>query len=151
MNRPLESGRILHIRAMLALSICYSANIGGIGTLVGTPPNVVMSDYLNEFDGQPVTFGTWMAFAIPQLLLCLLAAWLWLYIYFLGMPGCKGGDDESKERERVRNEAVHAVISKKYDEMGGMSFHEVMVMLIFLATFILWFFLSPGGYDILVM
>ena len=73
-------------RAMLAMAICFSANIGGTGTLVGTGSNVVMTEYLNEFDGNPVSFGTWMAFAVPQMLLCLAAAWAWLYVYFIGFP-----------------------------------------------------------------
>ncbi len=127
------------------MAICYSANIGGTGTLVGTGSNVVMMEYLNEFDDNPVSFGTWMGFAIPQMLLCLAAAWLWLYFYFVTLSKWRGDVNANEDEERSRrNMAVSDAIGRKYAELGTLTFHEMVVLFLFVAAFLLWFFLSPG-------
>jgi len=46
--------KLRQTRAMLAMAICFSANIGGTGTLIGTGSNVVLNEYLGDFKGQPV-------------------------------------------------------------------------------------------------
>jgi sodium-dependent dicarboxylate transporter 2/3/5 len=52
---------------MLALSLCYSANVGGTATIIGTPGNLVFMETLDSsFKDHPVTFISWMAFALPQ-------------------------------------------------------------------------------------
>ncbi len=53
--------------AALMLAIAYSASIGGMGTLIGTPPNLVFARvYKISFPDQPgILFGDWMKFAIP--------------------------------------------------------------------------------------
>ncbi len=136
---------------MLAMAICYSANIGGTGTLVGTGANVILSEYLNELDGNPVSFGTWMAFSVPQMILCLVAAWCWLYFYFIGISSIlrrkrnrRVDKEKEKELQQQRNESVSRVIRQKFSELGPMTFHEGVVVFVFLIAFNLWFFLSPG-------
>lgn len=59
-------------RAAFALSIPLAANIGGIATPIGTPPNAVALKYI--LDLQPVTFGGWMLFGVPFTLVLLAAA-----------------------------------------------------------------------------
>ena len=44
----------------LLLGIAYAANIGGASTIIGTPPNVVMMGYINEFYGFDITFSEWL-------------------------------------------------------------------------------------------
>ena len=44
-------------RTMMMLAIAFAANIGGTATLIGTPPNLVMLEYINKYPGHPVTFG----------------------------------------------------------------------------------------------
>jgi di/tricarboxylate transporter len=38
------------------------------------------------YKGQPLTFGTWIAYAFPEMLLCLLLTWIYLQIYYLPLP-----------------------------------------------------------------
>lgn len=59
-----------------ALAIPIAANIGGIGTPIGTPPNAIALKYLEGIDA--ISFGQWMAFAVPFVLVLLLLAWLLL-------------------------------------------------------------------------
>ena len=62
----------------LLLGIAYAASIGGIGTPIGTPPNLVfMQVYENQF-GTPPTFPQWMAFGVPVVVIMVPIAGLWL-------------------------------------------------------------------------
>ena len=56
----------LELRPMIALCLAYAANIGGTASLIGTPPNLLLADALDEYDGQPINFLTWMGLALPQ-------------------------------------------------------------------------------------
>lgn len=62
----------------LALSIPVAANIGGMGTPIGTPPNAIALKYLNDPEGMNMNigFGEWMAFMIPFTLLLVFIAWI---------------------------------------------------------------------------
>lgn len=69
-------------RTGVALAIPVSANIGGIGTPVGSPPNAIALGAL-EAQGQGVSFVGWMALAVPLMLLILLFAWWFLAHRFI--------------------------------------------------------------------
>lgn len=62
-------------RAAFALAIPVGANIGGMGTPIGTPPNTIAMGALNEA-GYSVTFGQWMAFGVPYVIIMMLIGWL---------------------------------------------------------------------------
>ena len=68
-------------KTALALAIPIAANIGGMGTPIGTPPNAIALKYLEEI-GINVGFGQWMAFMIPFTLLLLFLAWVMLIKLF---------------------------------------------------------------------
>ena len=72
----------------MMLAVGFAANIGGTGTLVGTAPNVVFYEFIGTFEGQPVTFGSWILFCFPTMMANILLLWLWLQIMFLGLPRC---------------------------------------------------------------
>mgnify|MGYP006348045397 FL=1 len=61
--------------AGLALAIPIAANVGGIGTPIGTPPNAIALGYLNETMHQGVGFGEWMMVMVPFVIVILLIAW----------------------------------------------------------------------------
>lgn len=61
-------------RIMLALCIPIAANLGGMATPIGTPPNAIVLSALSS-QGSSIAFGTWMAIAVPLSLLMLLIAW----------------------------------------------------------------------------
>lgn len=64
-------------RIALAMAIPAAANLGGIGTPIGTPPNAIALKYLNNPDGLNLNigFGEWMSFMMPFVILILLASW----------------------------------------------------------------------------
>ena len=49
----------------LLLGVAYSASVGGIGTPIGTPPNLIFMQVYEETGGDPISFSTWMSWAIP--------------------------------------------------------------------------------------
>lgn len=67
-------------RIGFALSIPFSANIGGIGTPIGTPPNAVAQKYLTG--DHAISFVEWMSFAVPYVLVMLVVTWLLLLKLF---------------------------------------------------------------------
>ncbi len=75
-----DPGRIAYV-----LAIPLAANIGGIATPIGTPPNAVALEYL--MDIQPITFGGWMLFGVPFVLVLLFFSW-WLlrFIFPIQVP-----------------------------------------------------------------
>ena len=69
-------------RIGLALSIPIAANLGGIGTPIGTPPNAIALGYLNDNLHLCVGFGEWMLVMVPYVIVMLLISWgflLWLF------------------------------------------------------------------------
>ena len=67
-------------RTAFALSIPLAANLGGIGTPIGTPPNVIALKYLTG--PNTITFSEWMAFGVPFALVSLIIGWLLLQLFF---------------------------------------------------------------------
>ncbi len=63
-------------RTALALAVPFAANIGGIGTPIGTPPNAIALQYLTG--GNQIGFGTWMSFAVPFVVVLLFIAWFFI-------------------------------------------------------------------------
>ena len=63
---------------LLMLSIAYSASIGGIATLIGTPPNLVFAGFVQKAYGLDISFWQWMKFGLPISILLLILAWLYL-------------------------------------------------------------------------
>jgi len=61
-------------RIGIALSVPFAANIGGIATPIGTPPNAVVIAALNQ-QGLTVAFGSWMLYALPLAIVMLIVAW----------------------------------------------------------------------------
>ena len=67
-------------RMAFALGIPFAANIGGIGTPIGTPPNAIALKYISG--PASISFGDWMVFAVPYALILLLICWLLLLYFF---------------------------------------------------------------------
>ena len=69
-------------RIGLALSIPIAANLGGIGTPIGTPPNAIALGYLNDSLHLGVGFGEWMLVMVPYVIVMLLISWVLLLVFF---------------------------------------------------------------------
>jgi sodium-dependent dicarboxylate transporter 2/3/5 len=74
----LENSRDRALAVPLLLGIAYAASVGGIGTPIGTPPNLVFMQVYADVTGETVGFLQWMGWALPVLLLFLPIIWLWL-------------------------------------------------------------------------
>jgi sodium-dependent dicarboxylate transporter 2/3/5 len=91
----------LGMERRLLLAVAYGANIGGIGTLIGTPPNLILAGYLQQTGLAEITFLSWMAIGGPIALLLLILAWL---VLRWGLPTGKSEDGN----------AVHAIFQKEW-------------------------------------
>ena len=67
-----------NLQVCLLLAVAYAASIGGIGTPIGTPPNLVFFDNYTRVAGQEPTFSQWMKWAMPIVFVMLPLAALWL-------------------------------------------------------------------------
>jgi sodium-dependent dicarboxylate transporter 2/3/5 len=71
-----DAGAVRHLAISIVLGIAYAASIGGMGTPVGTPPNVIMLNQARARLGRDVDFGHWMFIAAPLALAYLILSWL---------------------------------------------------------------------------
>jgi sodium-dependent dicarboxylate transporter 2/3/5 len=111
--------------AALMLGICYAASIGGVATLIGTPPNAIFAGVVEKTYGISVSFVGWMKFGLPLSLVMLGIAWAYLTrIRFRGeQPQLTGG------REFIRDQL---------DRLGPMSRAERGVAAVFTLVALLW-------------
>ena len=94
-----HSWSILNFKLMKAmlLAVAYAANIGGIGTLIGTPVNLILQTQMETVfennlnkdkpEGVPaneLNFLSWMYFALPTSIVCNIGCWLWLIAVYMG-------------------------------------------------------------------
>lgn len=87
----------------LMLGIAYSASIGGVATLIGTPPNLVLAGVVSETYGYEITFLEWFIFGFPISITLLIFCWLYLtrIAYKFKQTEFPGGQ---KEIERLKKE-----------------------------------------------
>jgi sodium-dependent dicarboxylate transporter 2/3/5 len=108
------------------LGVAYSASIGGIATLVGTPPNLSFARILTIcFPNAPdISFANWMVFALPISVVLLMVVWLFLAIFF-----CPKRDEFNLDV---------GVFKTQYKELGPISFEERVVLIDFVILALLW-------------
>ena len=109
----------------LMLAIAYSASIGGIATLIGTPTNLVLATIVQETYGIEITFSKWFMFGLPISLILLAICWKYLteIAFTFKQKKFPGG----------RNE-----INKQLKSLGKLSYEEKTVLLIFVGTAFAW-------------
>jgi sodium-dependent dicarboxylate transporter 2/3/5 len=110
------------------LGIAYASSMGGIATLVGTPPNLVLQRVfeLTFPKAPPISFGTWIIMAFPLTIIMTLIIWIVLTKVFFRFPEKLGVDP--------------TIVDKEYKGLGPMSFEEKTVFICFAITAILWIF-----------
>ena len=62
----------------LLLGLAWSCSIGGLGTPIGTPPNLIFMQVYEESTGRVISFGQWMSWGVPVVALLLPLAWWWV-------------------------------------------------------------------------
>lgn len=114
----------------LLLGVAYSASIGGVGTLIGTPPNTLLAGFLNDTYGIRIDFSTWMLMGIPLVVVMLPLTWLLLCRVIFPVKDIDLG-------------GAAGLIDEELQQMGTMSRGERIVLTVFLCTALLWIFRQP--------
>jgi len=107
----------------LLLAIAYSASIGGIATLIGTPPNAILAGYLSSEQNIELGFAQWMVVGLPVSLAMMVVAWWWL----------TRGDFKLKLDDGDGN-----VIRDELSKLGRLSPAEARVGIVFLLAALAW-------------
>ena len=126
-NSPEISKEERNFGVAVLLGIAYSASIGGMATLIGSPPNGIYARFVEQTYHEPVTFVQWMELGLPVTLILLPIAYLLLVkvLFPAKMEAIPGG------REWVK---------KELHKLGKMSRGEVIVLIVFLTAALLWVF-----------
>ncbi|SDR98362.1 solute carrier family 13 (sodium-dependent dicarboxylate transporter), member 2/3/5 [Halopseudomonas litoralis] len=109
----------------LLLAIAYAASLGGVGTIIGTPPNALLVAYLADNHDIHIGFGQWMLIGVPISILMLATVWLFLARKDFGLSA----DNNSRE-----------LLQKQLNDLGSMSRGEKRVGIVFLLTAAAWIF-----------
>ncbi len=114
----------------LLLGIAYACSIGGLGTPIGTPTNLIVLGYLNEQSSIDIGFSQWMMVGVPSVLLLLPVAWFVLTRWVFKMPN---------------HEVVDArkAVSDRLFDLGRMTTPEKRTLIVFLVIASLWAFRRP--------
>jgi sodium-dependent dicarboxylate transporter 2/3/5 len=113
----------------LVLGVAYAASIGGMATLIGTPPNVAAAGIVKSQFGEEISFLDWMKYGVPFSLVLLLLVFLVLSkIHF-------------KRKETI--DGAHAELHSIREGMGGITKSEKRVLIVFLGAVLCWIFQSP--------
>lgn len=112
----------------LMLGIAYAASMGGMATLVGTPPNLVLQRTfeLTFPKATPISFGIWMIMAVPLSVFMILTIWVILTKIIYRPP------------EHLRVDPK--IVSDEYKSLGPMTYEEKVVVVVFILTAVLWVF-----------
>lgn len=111
---------------LLMLGVAYSANIGGIATLIGTPPNAILAAFLDKNYGVEIGFGQWMLFAFPLMMVMLL-----LCYYILPMI-------YKIDTRQATDNAMSSTVAEELKQLGPLSKAEKIVMTVFSLTALSW-------------
>ncbi|WP_375582283.1 SLC13 family permease [Cyclobacterium xiamenense] len=110
----------------LMLGIAYSASIGGLATIIGTPTNVILVGVVKSTYGIEISFGEWMLIGFPIALGLLLICWYYLVNWAFRFPKTlklQGGKEE---------------IKRQLTELGPISKQEKRVLWVFIAVSFSW-------------
>ena len=109
----------------LMLGIAYSASIGGIATLIGTPPNLVMAGVISEIYNYEITFFKWFIFGFPISIILLFFCWYYItrVAYVFNQREFPGGRSE---------------INRLKNDLGPISYEEKIIAIIFALAGFCW-------------
>ena len=120
-----EADAFTNMQIATLLGTAYAASVGGVGTLIGTPPNAVVATQLNALLGYNIGFAEWLLVGLPIVVLTLPIVWVML-VFVLFPPEI---EDVSEAREQAR---------EYLEEEGALSPRGRRVAVIFTVTAVLW-------------
>lgn len=111
----------------LMLAVGYAATLGGLATIIGTPPNVVFIGLLQNFNGQQISFGKWMLIGVPVAGVLLTANYFLVtrVLFPNKLPTIQGSAQ---------------LIATRLNELGAIRKEEKLVLTVFLLTSFFWIF-----------
>ncbi len=109
----------------LMLCIGYSASIGGVATLIGTPPNIIFAGAAEELFGVTIGFAHWMVYGLPISVVFMLVAWF--YMTRFAYPS--GLDEIPGSREVIRGQLK---------ELGATTKEEKLIAAVFIFVALAW-------------
>ncbi len=109
----------------LMLGIAYAASIGGVATIIGTPPNTILAGFIEQTYHVPVSFVQWMLFGVPLSVIMLALTWYYL-VKFAAPPEIK------------RLPGGKALLEKQIKNLGKMQKAERWVLIVFGIVVFLW-------------
>lgn len=118
-------GNIANFSLTIMLAIAYASNIGGIATIIGTPPNVAYVAYIEKKYSYSVGFMNWMMICTPLAILLLISLY-WVMVKWMFPNRIKS---DLATRQLIRDELA---------ELGPVSINEKRVLVIFIGTAFLW-------------
>ncbi len=124
----------------LILGVAYAATIGGIATLIGTPPNGILVAQLSTIfpDAPAIDFFSWMVFAVPFMVLFLAITWFWLtFVINPNLPRTLEGS-----RSLIREELA---------KLGAITRGERWTLLVFILVALAWIFRLPKELGVLTI
>lgn len=124
-NPATEENENLIFGKALMLAIAYSASIGGISTLIGTPPNLVLAGVVKETYGIEITFSQWFMFGFPISVSLLAICWVYLTRFAF----------KFKQKEFPGGKAE---VKRQLAELGPVSYEEKLVLTVFVLTALAW-------------
>jgi sodium-dependent dicarboxylate transporter 2/3/5 len=121
-----SSGKTNSYSIGLLLGVAYSASIGGMMTLVGTPPNLSFTRIFQIMfpEAPEISFADWMIFALPAGIVLFLFAWGFLYLKF-------GRKTDNWTMDKT-------ILKNQYHELGKAAFEEKTIFVIFISLALLW-------------
>ena len=126
----LSAKEVSDFEIAMLLGLAYAASIGGLATLVGTPPNALLIGYLREQYAIDISFARWMTVGIPVTFVMLPAAWLLLtrVLHPVRVPA---------------SAAVRAHLHELREHLGPMAVPEKRIAVLFVALILAWMFRKP--------
>ncbi|WP_026951692.1 SLC13 family permease [Algoriphagus mannitolivorans] len=103
----------------IMLGIAYSASIGGMATLIGTPTNAIMQAVIKELYDYEIPFNEWMLFGFPFAMVLLFICWYYLVSFGNKLP------------KTFELDGGKSVISNQLKALGKISFEEKIVLIVF--------------------
>ena len=114
----------------LLLGIAYACSIGGLGTPIGTPTNLIVLGYLNTEGGLDISFSRWMLLGLPVVMLLVPAAWFVLTRWAFKIP------------QKSEND-VGTLLQERLSALGPIRAPELRTIAVFIVVASLWVFRRP--------
>jgi sodium-dependent dicarboxylate transporter 2/3/5 len=123
--------KISHYSVGILLAVGYSATVGGIATLVGTPPNLSFVRIFEMYfpEAPEISFGNWFVFAFPVTVVLFIVFFSYLYFFFV-------------RKKTDWQHITKAEIERDFKHLGKPKYEEKVILFLFILMAMLWFFRS---------